>query len=93
MRSYYTNAAVCLVWLDNTYSIDATSWGKVLDAMEYFNAFYNLNAHSGSHLTPNGYTGGQTCSELIVTGAEAYQLVKKVLVLEKVAWFKRVWTF
>jgi Heterokaryon incompatibility protein (HET) len=92
MKSYYTDATACLVWLDKSPNQDQTEWEAVLDAFKSLKELFNLDKHCNPNFTPQQIIENGICN-IKLDGRQTLMLAQKVHALEKASWFKRVWTF
>ena len=91
MKSYYSDAAVCLTWIDKASSQQQAEWDGVLDAIETFNGLFSLDKHGHPKITPEEMMeGGLT--NISMDEQQAFLFTKKVARLEQASWFKRTWT-
>jgi len=91
MKSYYTDATVCLVWLDKAPNQEQIEWDGILDAIESFNKLFRLDMHGHPNMTPKQMIEEGLC-DVRMDERQSFLLTKKVLALEKALWFRRVWT-
>jgi Heterokaryon incompatibility protein (HET) len=92
MKSYYTDATACLVWLDKAPNQDQTEWEAVLDAFKSLKELFNLDKHGNTNFTPQQLIENGICN-IQLDGRQTLMLAQKVHAFEKASWFKRVWKF
>ena len=91
MKTYLSDAIICLVWIDRAPSKEQAEWDGVLDAIASFNQVYNLDKHGHPTITVEQMMKDGLCN-MKMTANEAYVLTRNVQALEKAPWFRRVWT-
>ena len=89
MGDYYSNAAGCIVWLDNAYG--ELGWETVLSAIKDINGFFNQD-HAGIPSITVDQMLRDGLLNVSLSAEEAFKLLRRVLTIEKAPWFQRVWT-
>lgn len=91
MKSYWTHATGCLVWLDRPSQADG--WERVLEGVKEFNKFFKLDERGDPTYDPWGILGPDgNAMDVKMNGAQCYNVVKQFRALEEAPWFQRVWT-
>ena len=91
MKSYYSDATVCLIWLDKAPSQQQAEWNAILNAIETVNGFFNLDRHGHPKITPQEMME-KGMMNIRMSETQAFEMTAWVASLEKASWFKRVWT-
>jgi hypothetical protein len=91
MKTYFSNALGCFVWLDNPYN--ETGWDRVLNSIRAVNKFFNMDQH-GNPLPGSleRLIQGGSAFDLSLKEAEAFEWLQNFVKLQQAPWFKRVWT-
>ncbi|KAL9046510.1 MAG: hypothetical protein Q9214_000667 [Letrouitia sp. 1 TL-2023] len=89
MESYYANASVCLVWLDQAPNQEKAEWAEVLNALKTVNNLTKHDEYGHPTCTYQEILDDGFCN-VSFDGGQAFDLVRKLAALEKAPWFKRV---
>ncbi|KAJ3038225.1 hypothetical protein HDV00_000899 [Rhizophlyctis rosea] len=91
MGHYYSNAALCIVWIDDPPILSNPSthiFIKCINAM-FGNTIYGRKTDEAL----GNMLRGEVAFEIGLNETQAYGLVSLAKIVEEAGWFQRVWTF